>query len=556
MEVRWPRARLEPWLLGAWAVGCELAGRLIFPNWDVSYALYGARFWMDRSGPWMNVWPGLDLIWGSIARLLNQPEAAITLLGVLLNVVFTLLIWAVARKQEVDRGLAFCAAMATGLWFKPPLGGWLGDHLSYGIALLPAFLFLWNKGCWKWWLGITSGACLALGVTLKLNTSATGLLISALFITTTLVRSQNLKKLDFGKIFTGCSWILLGAVITGSLLSIAIPLEGGLYPNILKTYLLVAESQAASQATLQKILLIPLQINPIQALKEQQTGVLIFTPLVLAFWSATIWNSWQILQKSDRNLRASTALLFLLSSALVGLSLGRGITHKLFLLPAGLILSFSDLPFRLRWRRLLATGLLGYLIATWLSFAWAQRNNEKQGGYNSRLLFADSHPTRLCIGKTIGSQRMHSISFEKITPLTEKKDQNNKSICWNSIEVAEKFAGLVDVQMIANEMGISFRNQAEGEGDFREKWNWKQGSSEGRRQWIKTEAQRINRLQLPYLLERITLNANELTDPQYSRWSEARLKQQQGLADELGATAIARLGEVTLWRTRWSEDNK
>ena len=110
--------------------------------------------------------------------------------------------------------------------------------------------------------------------------------------------------------------------------------------------------------------------------------------------------------------------------------------------------------------------------------------------------------------------------------------------------------------MIANEMGISFRNQAEGEGDFREKWNWKQGSSEGRRQWIKTEAQRINRLQLPYLLERITLNANELTDPQYSRWSEARLKQQQGLADELGATAIARLGEVTLWRTRWSENNK
>jgi hypothetical protein len=370
------------------------------------------------------------------------------------------------------------------------------------------------------------------------------------------VRSQNLKKLDLGKIIMGCSWILLGAVITGSLLSIAIPLEGGLYPNILKTYLLVAESQAASQANWQKILLIPLQIDPIQALKEQQTGVLIFTPLVLAFWSATIWNSWQILQKNDRNLRASTALLFLLSSALVGLSLGRGLTHKLFLLPAGLILSLSDLPFRLRWRRLLATGLLGYLIATWLSFAWVQRNSEKQGGYNSRLLFADSQPTQLCVGKRIESQRMHSISFEKITTLTETRGQSNKSICWNSIEVAEQFAGLVDVQMIANQMGISFRNQAEGGGDFREKWNWKQGSSEGRRQWIKTEAKRINRLQLSYLLERIPLNANELTDPQYSRWSEARLKQQQGLADELGATAIARLGEVTLWRTRWSENNK
>jgi len=146
MEVRWPSTRMEPWLLATWAVGCELAGRLLFPNWDVSYALYGARFWMDRSGPWMNVWPGLDLIWGSMARLLNQPEAAITLLGVIVNVVITLLIWVVARKQEVDRALAFCAAMATGLWFKAPVGGWLGDHLSYGIALLPALLFLWNKG--------------------------------------------------------------------------------------------------------------------------------------------------------------------------------------------------------------------------------------------------------------------------------------------------------------------------------------------------------------------------------------------------------------------------
>ena len=555
MELHWPSARLEPWLLGAWAVGCELAGRLLFPNWDVSYALYGARFWMDRSGPWMDVWPGLDLMWGSIARLLNQPEAAITLIGVLLNLVFTLLIWAVARKQEVDRGLAFCAALATGLWFKPPLGGWLGDHLSYAIALLPALLFLWNKGCWKWWLGITTGACLALGITLKLNTSATCLLISALFITATLVKA-NLKKFDFSKIIMGCSWILLGTLITGYLLSMAMASDGGLYPNILKTYLLVAESQAASQANWQKLLLVPLQINLIEALKEQQAGVLIFSPLVLAFWSATVWNSWQILQKKDRNFYASTALLFLLSSALVGLSLGRGLTHKLFLLPAGLIFSLSDLPFRLRWKRLLATGLLGYLIATWLSFAWVQRNNEKQGGYNSRLLFADSDPTQLCIGKPKTDQGVRTISFEKITRFEEIKKGSSKSICWNRLEVAEQFAGLVDVQMIANELGISFRNQAEGVGDFREKWNWKQASSEVRSQWIREEAQRINRLQLPYLLERIPLNANELTDPQYSRWSAARLKQQQGLANELGATAIARLGEVTLWRTRWSENIK
>ena len=56
-KVAWPSSNWDPWLLGIWAVAWELAGRLLFPNWDVSYAIYGARFWMDRGSAWMNVWP-------------------------------------------------------------------------------------------------------------------------------------------------------------------------------------------------------------------------------------------------------------------------------------------------------------------------------------------------------------------------------------------------------------------------------------------------------------------------------------------------------------------
>ena len=103
MEWHWPSPRWDPWLLGSWAVVCELAGRLMFPNWDVSYALYGARFWMERGGPWMNVWPGLDLLLGSLARIVGQPEAAITLVGITLNGVVTLLVWGLGRRLGLDR---------------------------------------------------------------------------------------------------------------------------------------------------------------------------------------------------------------------------------------------------------------------------------------------------------------------------------------------------------------------------------------------------------------------------------------------------------------------
>ena len=57
----------------------ELAGRLLFPNWDVSYAIYGARFWMDRGSAWMNVWPGIDLLLGQLANMFGEPEAAVAI---------------------------------------------------------------------------------------------------------------------------------------------------------------------------------------------------------------------------------------------------------------------------------------------------------------------------------------------------------------------------------------------------------------------------------------------------------------------------------------------
>lgn len=548
MEWRWPSPHWDPWLLGSWAVGCELAGRLLFPNWDVSYALYGARFWMDRGGPWMNVFPGLDLLLGSLARMFGQPEAAITLVGVLLNLGITLLVWALARSLAVDRSIGICAALATGLWFKPPLGGWLGDHLSYSVALLPALWLALQGGKWNRWLGLLSGACLAYGLTLKLNNSGPGLLLSGLWIGAVLLGRHRWRWPPPGAIVGGLGWVALGGLGTGFLLSWLMGLPGGLYPRIVTTYAAVLQSQAASQAAWGKLLQLPLQIQPLEAL--HQGGVLIFFPLVLVFWLALGWSLRQLRTGGQSSLRHATALLLLLSTALVGLSLGRGLTHRLFLLPAGLLVSLADLPWPLRWRRLLATGLLGYLLATWLSFAWLQRDAERLGGYNSRLLLADTRPTMLCLGPASAAPtKTLVVHGEWLTGALSQKTR-----CWSQQEVANQFAGLVDVQMLANQLGVSFRNQEVGAGDFREKFNWRHSTTNGRREWVKEQAARINQLQLPYLVERLQLTKEELISPGFSPWAEPRLLQRQALAQSLGATPIGRVGNLTLWRTRWAKD--
>jgi len=551
MKLHWPSPRWDPWLLGSWAVGCELAGRLLFPNWDVSYALYGARFWMERGGPWMNVWPGLDLLLGSLARIVGQPEAAITLVGITLNGVVTLLVWGLGRRLGLDRMIGLCAALATGLWFKPPLGGWLGDHISYTVAMLPALWLALNRGRWSCWLGLLSGGCIAFGLTLKLNNSGPGLLLSALWITAVLLGRNGWKWRPKPKAtIRGLCWVTLGALGAGVLLDRLLLLSGGLYQRIFATYAVVLHSQAASQAAWEKLLQLPLQIQTLEALSLHQGGVLIFLPLVLGFWLAMGWSLRQLPKGGDKGLRHATALLLLLSTALVGLSLGRGLTHRLFLLPAGLILSLGDLPWPLRWRRLLATGLLGYLLATWLSFAWVQRQMERTGGYNSRLLFSDSRPAILCLGSIPNAPAGTVVVQGKWLA----KANADRAQCWSRGEVASQFAGLVDVQMLANQLGVSFRNQEIGAGDFREKWNWLQSTPNGRHQWVVEQAGHINELKMPYLLERLPINRAELKTPGFAAWAKPRLQQRQSLAEALGAYPIGRFGEITLWRTRWGKD--
>ena len=532
-----------PWLLALWAVLVELLGRRLFPNWDVSYALYGARFTMERGGPWMNVWPGMDLLLGGLGRLLGQPEAALTLVGVLLNVAATLVVWGLFRHLGADRRQGLLAALATGLWFKPPLGGWIGDHLSFSVALAPALGLALARGRWTAAQGVLSGCCLAVALTLKLNNSGPGLLLSGLWMAAVLLAGGGRRLTLRGVLPIG-----LAAAATALLLDRLAGLAGGLYPRIAATYGAVLASQASSQAAPWRLLLLPLQINPVEAISEGQGGVLLFLPLVAAFWLALAWSVRRLGRPGDHRLRHATALLLLLASALVGLSLGRGLTHRLFLLPAGLLLSAVDLPLPPSRRWLPGALLLAWLTALWLSFAWVQRQLERTALYDSRLLLADPTPTVLCLGATTPAPAGARVLRAEALPGARPADRR----CFAGGDLRRHIAGVVDVQELANALGASYPNQTIGAGDFREKWDWRQATPQGRRAWVQSEAARINALQLPYLVERLPLNAVEVAIPGYGGWRAPRLEQRRRLAEATGGTAIGRLGELTLWRTRWA----
>jgi len=92
----------------------------------------------------------------------------------------TLIVWKICKQLQMDRALIIIAALVTALWFTPPLGGWIGDHLSFLVSLLPAFLLAIQLGRWNAWLGIITGAYLSHGLTLKLNNTVPGLTISAI----------------------------------------------------------------------------------------------------------------------------------------------------------------------------------------------------------------------------------------------------------------------------------------------------------------------------------------------------------------------------------------
>ena len=208
------------------------------------------------------------------------------------------------------------------------------------VAVSPALGFALTRGQWTRWLDELTGASIALAATLKLNSGIPGLVFSQIWIITswTLLKKKAtnkqaapgklLKKITQHLVITG-----LAGAVAGIVIQAASDLAEGVYSTVLKTYSIVLESQGSSQTAVSKLLLLPLQISPIEAIAQRQTGVVPFVPLVAAFWGCVGWSAWQTHTPGSSRLRHATGLFLPLSSALVAFSLGRGLTHRLSFLP-------------------------------------------------------------------------------------------------------------------------------------------------------------------------------------------------------------------------------
>ena len=103
-------------------------------------------------------------------------------------------------------------------------------------------------------------------------------------------------------------------------------------------------------------------------------------------------------------------------------------------------------------------------------------------------------------------------------------------------------------------MGSTYRNETPGKAIFREKWDSNQAKAEGRNEWLNREVETINRLQMPFLIERLTLSKSELETPGYDQWEEGRQLLRQELVQRLDAREVATIGGASIWETKWGRN--
>ena len=128
--------------------------------------------------------------------------------------------------------------------------------------------------------------------------------------------------------------------------------------------------------------------------------------------------------------------------------------------------------------------------------------------------------------------------------------------CWTSAEWRNDFAGLADVQEIANGMRSTYRNETPGKAIFREKWDSSQAKAEGRDEWLNREVETINRLKMPFLIERLKLSKAELQTPGYDQWEEGRQLLRQELVKRLDAREVAKIEGASIWETKWRRNKQ
>ena len=549
-------------ILPAVALGvlAEILGRKIFANYDINYLIYGARLYMDQSVPWMNVWPGIDIIHGYLGKILVTPEFSILVVGILINVGASVSVNEIFRAIKAPRSYRYSAVFTTALFFKPTLGGWTADHISFLAGISSGIVFLLSDYRLSRRVFVCLGASVGLGLLLKLNSFTTSFGFTLLWILFSSIIFKRFRRDSLAMLSPKLAFATLAGFIFVVLCAHSLVLfRLELHLATINTYITASQSTASGQFGFERLAMLPLQVDLIEAFRSRQSGVLSFAPLIILFWLCLARSICVIIFSSSdqqRKLHAA-ALLLLLGSTFTALSLGRGLTHRLFLLPAGCILALSDISDLKQLKSFFPVIFGMYISLVWTAFAFVQKDFESNRIYDLKDIMSDRRTkSGICITgiHANGDSRIRHDKSPNILLFTSVENEEHHSLkCWSRDQVSLDFAGFMHTEEIANAIGITFQNHKALDGDYFEKWDWRKTLPEVRREWSINNAEYINNRKLGYFIERINISPEEYEVPGYFENIVPRKMQLKLLTEKTNAKLIGRLGRFNLWKTKWAD---
>jgi hypothetical protein len=333
------------------SIAIYFTGIELFYNSDEKYTIYGARFFLERNNAWGVGWPYADIINGLASKTYGSEIEGIRGLGSAANTVASLLIYTSVRRLYKDRKVAVAASITTSLWFMSPAGGWTIDAMSFIVACLPWATYTLSDSL-KIGRKIISGsfgAALVVGLGMKLNVFLPVAGVTFLYITLDDWYARGKRRKDILQIARDMAgttlWITCGSGICALAIFIIRPNLIELGVKTFDYYAWSASHYGVPITNAHELTGFPFKIDLARIITTPEVGSLWFLPI----YFATIIALARIIQRifnSNREVKERRqrllALYFIISSVAGGYFLGRGISHRLFYLPAGLILSAAN----------------------------------------------------------------------------------------------------------------------------------------------------------------------------------------------------------------------
>jgi len=541
---------LDLFLLLIIASFLDAFGRIIFPNTDTDFSLYAARYTASTGQPWNIATPLIDVITGGITQITRSPEVTVTITSAAISVLTTAYIYMVCKKSGMSRAYVWTTTLVNAMWFKPPVGGWIGDHLTFIIALAPyaAWTLTSAKYTKKTFL---LGATTALCFTLKINCSVPTIAIAYIGIITHEAVVKHVSRpatKSIVKIFT--CWLL--GVICGVAGVAWLAKTEALHERLFRFTASLASSHSSGALAKRSILSIPFQIDWIQALQERKYGLLILLPVEVMWWVASIilasltigYFLKKIYASSRIKELTNTAFVLIAASTCGSALLGRGITHKLFMIPATILITLYLIRYLDFKRSKIVSKLMASTYALYMSilfgaFAW-QHSKAQEVFINDPRYLYEAHP-----GLKEGVLYEHC--------LRGVVGPNNKKNCLDFSHESSRALGFgPKSRSLANKAGLTWMNTTTLEVPIEamEKWNAGLRNTKEVQEWVKINSRLALLNKTRFIVEDIeSVNCGSINTLDCAKALKRRSSMKHMLLEGLNSTIVSEYSGISIWKT-------